>query len=89
MNEIEQLLMEEVYPDLDRALVLKELEPREIENRYYINCPRCGQKKARIYKTGVILYCECGYFSDILSYIKIKYGLTDHQAYDTLAGMIN
>lgn len=89
MNEIEAILLEEVYPTLDRAQALRTLEPREEENRYIMNCPRCGSKKAKIFKTGVILYCECGYFSDILSYIKNTYRLSDYQAFETLTKMAN
>ncbi len=77
MHEVEALLEECIYPHLDRAVALKDLNPVEIESRYLLTCPQCGKKTARIFKTGVILFCQCGYFRDIFAYTKERNNLSD------------
>jgi hypothetical protein len=87
MNRVELLLEEWVYPNLDRGRLLRELHPSDQENRYVVTCPQCHRKSARMYKSGVILFCECGYFRDIMEFMKDRYALTEHEAFKELAYM--
>jgi hypothetical protein len=89
MHMVEKLLEEWVYPKLDRAEVLKDLNPKDDESRFILTCPKCNMRTARIHKTGVVLYCECGYFSDILGYTKERCKLNDYEAVKELAHIAN
>jgi hypothetical protein len=87
MNRVELLLEEWVYPNLDRGRLLRDLHPRDEDNRYCVTCPQCRRESARMYKSGVILFCECGYFRDIMEFMKERYALTDREAFRELAYM--
>ncbi|MDQ7821474.1 MAG: hypothetical protein RDV48_01630 [Candidatus Eremiobacteraeota bacterium] len=89
MKFVEEMLQQQIYPTLDRAQALRDLDPVEAENRFLMTCPQCGMRTARIYKTGVILVCECGYFRDIFTLVKERHHLDDKKAYEKLSCMIN
>ncbi len=85
MSFIEEI----IYPNLDRALALGELEPEDKGNYYTLTCPRCGKKEAYIYKTGVQIFCnrrdKCGFSQSLWDYIKERNGLSQRETLEELA----
>ncbi|MEM7589291.1 MAG: DnaB-like helicase C-terminal domain-containing protein [Myxococcota bacterium] len=60
-----EFLQHQVYPNVDPALVLQELAPKDKGKYYAAQCPRCGKREAYIYKNGFMLRCnrlnKCGH----------------------------
>ncbi|MEM7589145.1 MAG: DnaB-like helicase C-terminal domain-containing protein [Myxococcota bacterium] len=58
-------LRQQVYPNIDPALVLQDLAPQDKGSYYLAQCPRCGKREAYIYKSGIMLRCnrlnKCGH----------------------------
>jgi len=87
--DTKELLDFEIYPKLDRAEAVKDLKPEDKGKYYVLNCPKCGKKKAFIYKTGIHLKCnrlnECGYSQSLWDYIQDTKGLSNQETLRELA----
>lgn len=89
MNEVKDLLDYHIYPNLDRAEALADLEPRDKGSYYLLVCPDCGKREAFIYKTGLYIKCnrmdKCAYNISLWDYIQQKHGLTNQETLQELA----
>jgi len=66
---VHTILEEDIYPNIDRFKLLKDLGPENKKNengKWYVlcNCPVCGEKEAYLYNNNHIIYCnrkdKCG-----------------------------
>lgn len=87
--ETRELLDYHIYPYLDRANLLVELEPVEHGDYYVLRCPECGQKEAYHYKDGLVITCNrlnnCGATVSLWDYIQKTKGLSNRETLETLA----
>ena len=83
--------LEEVYSNLDRAQIFRDMEPEEKGNYYLCRCPGCGQKRAYIYKSRKTLVCnrrnECGFTITIWDYVSEQIGGDGRATFAELARM--
>lgn len=83
--EVMDILTYEIYPRLDRADIVPELDPQNKGSYYLVSCPQCGQRKAFVYKDGFAIKCnrlnECSYHKSLWDYLQETKNLT---AQDTL-----
>jgi DNA primase len=89
MSDIKDLLDYHIYPNLDRAEALADLDPRDKGSYYLLICPDCGKREAYIYKTGLYIKCnrmdKCAYAISLWDYIQQKRGLTNQETIQELA----
>lgn len=75
-----EFLEQVIYPNLDRAVALRELAPRDAGKNYTLECPQCGRREAYIYKNGYKIFCnrntKCQYSETLWDYIKRRDNLT-------------
>jgi ssDNA-binding Zn-finger/Zn-ribbon topoisomerase 1 len=83
MKDTEELLDFEIYPYLDRAETVKDLNPQDKGKYYLLTCPKCGKPETYLYKTGIYIKCnrlnECGYAQSLWDYIQNRKGLTNQE----------
>lgn len=83
------LLEYEIYPKLNRAEALPELEPQDKGKTFLLKCPACDKRDAFIYKDGYAIKCNrvnnCGYSSSLWDYIKERDSLTQAETLKKLA----
>lgn len=93
MSEIKDLLDYHIYPNLDRAQALADLEPCDKGSYYLVACPDCKKREAYIYKTGLYIKCnrldKCAFSISLWDYIQQKQGLTNHETLQKLAQLAN
>ncbi len=89
MRDIKDLLDYEIYPNLDRAEAVKDLEPRDKGKYYLLTCPQCGKKEAFLYKTGIYIKCnrlnQCGHSESLWDHIQSTKGLTNQETLKELS----
>jgi len=82
---VHTILEEDIYPNIDRFKLLKDLGPENKKNengKWYVlcNCPVCGEKEAYLYNNNHIIYCnrkdKCGNSTSIWDYVKEHNGFT-------------
>ena len=65
MKDTKDLLDFAIYPSLDRAEAVKDLNPQDKGKYYLLTCPKCGEAETYLYKTGIYIKCsrinKCGY----------------------------
>ena len=88
MRETKDLLDFEIYPNLDRAEAVRDLNPQDKGKYYILTCPQCGKREAFLYKTGIYFKCnrrdKCGYSQSLWDHIQSK-GLTNQETLRELA----
>lgn len=89
-SDTQEILDFEIWPKLDKAYVLSDLNPVDNGSYYSVDCPVCGHKKsAYIYKDGVQVCCNrlnhCGAVTTIWDYVKEKDGLSQQATLQKLA----
>ncbi|MGK5089022.1 DnaB-like helicase C-terminal domain-containing protein [Bdellovibrionota bacterium FG-2] len=71
--DLKSFLDNEIYPCLDRRVVVQELQPVDHGEYLKMKCPSCGRGEAFIYKTGFHIQCShkgsCGYKASILAFL--------------------
>ena len=60
MKDTEELLDFEIYPYLDRAETVKDLNPQDKGKYYLLTCPKFGKPETYLYKTGIYIRTEKG-----------------------------
>jgi len=95
-KSLQNLLKDDIYPNIDIAFAFSELNPRKGSKNYSCECPSCGKKRAYISrsKTGVPkVACNredsCGYFSYIWEYVQDRGNLSNHDTLKELARLAN
>jgi len=89
MKDTKELLDFEIYPNLDRAEAVKDLNPQDKGKYYLLTCPKCGKPETYLYKTGIYIKCsrinKCGYARSLWDYIQNTKGLTNQETLRELA----
>jgi DNA primase len=89
VKDTEELLDFEIYPNLDRAEAVKDLNPQDKGKYYLLTCPKCGKPETYLYKTGIYIKCSrlnrCGYAQSLWDYIQNTKGLTNQETLGELA----
>jgi DNA primase len=89
VKDTKELLDFEIYPNLDRAETVKDLNPQDKGKYYLLTCPRCGKAETYLYKTGIYIKCnrlnQCGYAQSLWDYIQNRKGLTNRETLRELA----
>ena len=89
MKDTKELLDFEIYPNLDRAEAVKDLNPQDKGKYYLLTCPKCGKPETYLYKTGIYIKCsrlnKCGYAQSLWDYIQNTKGLTNQETLMELA----
>ena len=82
-------LLDEIYPRINRSEALSELKPKPKGNSLELECPKCKQRRAYIYKNGVTLKCNrlngCGYSSTLWDYLQNKNSFSKKETLEHLA----
>jgi len=93
MSEVNDILHNHIYPNLDRRTALSKLEPIEREDFLELTCPDCGERRAYIYKNGTKIICNrgnnCSYNKSIWDYIQTSQGLNKQETLKELARLAN
>lgn len=93
MSEVKDFLENEIYPSLDRAEALADLEPQDKGDYYSLICPDCKKREAYIYKNGIRLFCnrqdKCGFSQSLWDYVQNTKGLTSQETLRELARLAN
>jgi len=89
VKDTEELLDFEIYPNLDRAEAVKDLNPQDKGKYYLLTCPKCGKPETYLFKTGIYIKCsrlnKCGYAQSLWDYIQNRKGLTNQETLRELA----
>ena len=89
MKDTKDLLDFAIYPSLDRAEAVKDLNPPDKGKYYLLTCPKCGEAETYLYKTGIYIKCsrinKCGYAQSLWDYIQNTRGLTSQETLRELA----
>ena len=88
--EMRDLLEYEIYPKIDRAEALRDLNPQDKGSNFLLTCPECGKREAFIYKEGKpYIKCNrennCSYGASLWDYIREKEGLSQGDTLKRLA----
>jgi len=82
------ILEQEIYPNLDRAGLLAELDPQRKRGYLLTTCPQCGKRDAFAYENGYHLECnrknQCGFRVSLWDYVQNK-GLSKQDTLKELA----
>ena len=91
--ETKEILENYIYPNLDIASLLAELNPKNKGSYLTITCPSCGKKEAYIYKRKPIIICnrqnKCGYISSLWKYLQTSRNITKKETLELLAEYSN
>jgi DNA primase len=89
VKDTEELLDFEIYPNLNRAEAVKDLNPQDKGKYYLLTCPKCGKPETYLFKTGIYIKCsrlnKCGYAQSLWDYIQNRKGLTNQETLRELA----
>lgn len=84
-----QDLLDEIYSNLDKAEVTRDLDPQDKGDYYLLTCPECGKKEAYLYKTGLYIKCnrldKCGYSISLWDYVQTTKELSNQETLRELA----
>lgn len=93
MGDTKELLDFEIYPNLDRAETVRDLEPQDRGDYYKLTCPECGKREAYLYKHGLYINCsrknKCSHSQSLWSYIQNKGDLSNQETLQELARLAN
>ena len=88
MSEIKEILYE-IYPKINKAELLSELDPQKSGSYYLLNCPQCNKREAYIYEDKIYISCNrlnsCGYSKSIWDYVQQKNGFSNSETLNELA----
>jgi DNA primase catalytic core len=88
MTDIREVL-NEIYPRLNRAQLLTELNPEKSGSYYLVNCPKCNKREAFIYEDKIHITCNrlnnCSYSASIWDYVQERNGLSNRETLVELA----
>jgi DNA primase catalytic core len=88
-RDVNEILYQEVYPRLDVEAFLSHLHPQDKGEYYEVDCPRCGQRRAYIYKNNWVIQCnrrnECQYSKRLNEYLRQERGLEESALLSHLA----
>lgn len=94
MSDTKDMVEHDIYPHIDIAAALGELNPRGTGNSFSLDCPACGERgRAFIYKGGKYITCnrreKCGYSEGLWNYIQQRDGFTQQETLQALAKYAN
>ena len=93
MRDINDLLQNNIYPNIDILEVLKDLNPRDHGRYFTLACPSCGKPEAFIYKGYGYIKCnrlnECDHRESLWDYVQQNHGLTNQETLQELARLAN
>lgn len=87
--------IDEILNNVDFDELLQDLKPEDLGFFYRLNCPKCGERQAIVYKDDKDIVCSnnsCNLKKSIFDYIKDKYNYTQKEAleyFKTFAGNIS
>ena len=89
MSDVKDLLDNEIYPRLDRAEALRDLDPQDKGGYFLLTCPNCRKREAFIYKAGEYITCnrrdKCGFSQSLWDYVQGSRGLNNQETLRELA----
>ena len=50
-----EILEDKIYPNLDKATALSDLNPQDKGSYYLVTCPECNKREAVVYKNNIFI----------------------------------
>ena len=93
MNNLKDILDSYIYPNIDKARIIKNLDPIEKNTHYIITCPNCGKKEAYLSKNSNYIECSpknnCLFSISLWDYFQKENRFSNEETFEELARLAN